>query len=76
MALGLVAGLAGQTVKLGADAVVQRDVGESVRTRVFAWQETTLQMAWVVGGGIGIALPLVPCWVSVWCPPCWWWCCW
>jgi hypothetical protein len=60
VALGLVAGLAGQTVKLGADAVVQRDVGESVRTRVFAWQETTLQTAWVIGGGIGIALPLVP----------------
>lgn len=58
--LGLVAGLAGQTVKLGADAVVQRDVTESVRTRVFAWQETTLQTAWVIGGGIGIALPLVP----------------
>lgn len=60
VALGLVAGLAGQTVKLGADAVVQRDVGETVRTRVFAWQETTLQTAWVIGGGIGIALPLVP----------------
>jgi hypothetical protein len=31
-----------------------------VRTRVFAWVETTLQMAWVVGGAIGIALPLDP----------------
>jgi hypothetical protein len=60
LALGLVAGLATQLVKVGTDAVVQRDIEESVRTRVFAWVETSLQMAWVVGGGIGIALPLVP----------------
>ena len=32
--------LAAQLVKLGSDAVVQRDIGESVRTRVFAWSET------------------------------------
>lgn len=60
LALGLVAGLATQLVKVGTDAVVQRDIEESVRTRVFAWVETSLQMAWVVGGAIGIALPLVP----------------
>ena len=39
---------------------MQRDIEESVRTRVFAWSETVLQIAWVIGGGIGIALPLVP----------------
>jgi MFS family permease len=60
MLLGLVAGLSTQLVKVGTDAVVQRDVPEAVRTRVFAWVETTLQMAWVVGGAIGIALPLDP----------------
>ena len=60
LALGLVAGLASQLVKVGTDALVQRDVAESVRTRVFAWVETTLQMAWVIGGAIGIALPLDP----------------
>ena len=53
LALGLVAGLATQLVKVGTDAVVQRDIEESVRTRVFAWVETSLQMAWVVGGAIG-----------------------
>ncbi|WP_406829511.1 MFS transporter [Pedococcus sp. KACC 23699] len=58
--LGLVAGLAAQLIKLSADAVVQRDIDESVRTRVFAWSETVLQIAWVVGGCLGIALPLVP----------------
>jgi MFS family permease len=60
VALGLVAGLAAQLIKLGTDAVVQRDIEESVRTRMFAWLETILQMAWVVGGAIGIALPLIP----------------
>ena len=58
--LGLVAGLGAQLIKLSSDAVVQRDIDETVRTRVFAWSETVLQIAWVVGGGIGIALPLVP----------------
>jgi hypothetical protein len=31
-----------------------------VRTSVFAWSETQLQIAWVIGGGLGIALPLIP----------------
>jgi hypothetical protein len=60
LALGFVAGSAAQLVKLSSDAVVQREIEESVRTRVFAWSETVLQMAWVVGGAVGIALPLVP----------------
>lgn len=60
LVLGLVAGLAAQLIKLSSDAVVQRDIDERVRTRVFAWSETVLQIAWVVGGGIGISLPLIP----------------
>jgi hypothetical protein len=60
LALGLTAGLGAQLIKLSTDAVVQRDIDESVRSRVFAWSETVLQIAWVVGGGIGIALPLIP----------------
>jgi MFS family permease len=60
LALGFVAGSAAQLVKLSSDAVIQREIEESVRTRVFAWSETVLQMAWVVGGAVGIALPLVP----------------
>ena len=31
---------------------------ELVRTSAFARSETVLQLAWVVGGGIGILLPL------------------
>ncbi|CAM5739957.1 MFS transporter OS=Streptomyces microflavus OX=1919 GN=Smic_45450 PE=4 SV=1 [Streptomyces microflavus] len=38
--------------------MIQRDVPEEVRTSAFARSETLLQTAWVVGGGIGIALPL------------------
>lgn len=60
LVLGLVAGLGAQLIKLSSDAVVQRDIDETVRTRVFAWSETVLQIAWVIGGGIGIALPLIP----------------
>ncbi|MFI6639533.1 MFS transporter [Streptomyces sp. NPDC050504] len=56
--LGATAGLCQALAKLSLDAVIQRDVPEEVRTSAFARSETLLQMAWVVGGGIGIALPL------------------
>lgn len=60
LVLGLGAGLCSQVIKLSTDAIIQRDVAENVRTQTFAWAETVLQIAWVVGGGIGIALPLDP----------------
>ncbi|RDG39015.1 MFS transporter [Streptomyces corynorhini] len=53
-----VAGFSQALSKLSLDAVIQRDVPEQVRTSAFARSETLLQMAWVVGGAIGIALPL------------------
>lgn len=53
-----VAGLAQSLGKLSLDAVVQRDVPEDVRTSAFARSETLLQLGWVLGGGIGLALPL------------------
>ncbi|GHE81047.1 MFS transporter [Streptomyces longispororuber] len=56
--LAAVAGFAQALSKLSLDALIQRDVPEEVRTSAFARAETLLQMAWVVGGGIGIALPL------------------
>ena len=58
--VGLVAGVFGQLAKLSLDALVQRDVPEEARSRVFSWSETMLQSFWVVGGGLGIALPLNP----------------
>nr|WP_203644932.1 MFS transporter [Streptomyces sp. SID14478] len=56
--LAAFAGFAQALAKLSLDATIQRDVPEAVRTSAFARSETLLQMAWVIGGAIGIALPL------------------
>ncbi|MFI5619467.1 MFS transporter [Streptomyces sp. NPDC051567] len=56
--LGATAGFSQALAKLSLDAMIQRDVPESVRNSAFARSETLLQMAWVLGGAIGIALPL------------------
>lgn len=58
--LGLTAGLAQSLGKLSLDALVQREVPERIRTSAFARSETLLQLSWVTGGFLGIALPLVP----------------
>jgi len=58
----LLAGVAGLTQSLGKvalDALIQRDVPELVRTSAFARSETLMQLTWVLGGGLGIVLPLV-----------------
>ncbi|WP_411757605.1 MFS transporter [Streptomyces venezuelae] len=56
--LGATAGFCQALAKLSLDAMIQRDVPESVRTSAFARSETVLQVAWVLGGAIGIVLPL------------------
>ncbi|KAA0943026.1 MFS transporter [Streptomyces apricus] len=56
--LAAFAGFAQALSKLSLDALIQRDVPELVRTSAFARSETLLQMSWVAGGAIGIALPL------------------
>ncbi|CAA9382886.1 MAG: Integral membrane protein [uncultured Nocardioidaceae bacterium] len=58
MVLGLVAGLSQQLGKLSLDALIQREVPESVRTSVFARSETLLQLSWVIGGFVGVVMPL------------------
>lgn len=58
VAVAAAAGLAQSLGKLSLDAIVQREVPEAVRTSAFARSETLLQLSWVVGGGVGIALPL------------------
>jgi MFS family permease len=60
IALGLTAGVAQAMGKLVLDANVQRDVPERHRTSAFARSETLLQLSWVLGGFLGIALPLIP----------------
>ncbi|MFE6976287.1 MFS transporter [Streptomyces sp. NPDC057682] len=57
-ALAATAGFTQALSKLSLDAMIQRDVPEEVRTSAFARSETLLQMSWVVGGAIGISLPL------------------
>ncbi|WP_063932590.1 MFS transporter [Jiangella alkaliphila] len=58
--VGLAAGFAQQLGRLSLDAIVQRDVPEKNRSNAFARSETLLQLGWVVGGGVGIVLPLIP----------------
>jgi hypothetical protein len=58
----LVAGVSAVTNALGKvalDAIIQREVPESLRASAFSKSETILQLAWVIGGGIGIALPAI-----------------
>jgi hypothetical protein len=56
VALGVTVGLCQSLGKLGLDALIQRDVKESVRTSMFARSETLLQLSWVTGGLLGIGL--------------------
>jgi hypothetical protein len=58
--LGLTAGLAQSLGKLSLDALIQSEIPERTRSGTFARSETLLQLSWVVGGFIGITLPLVP----------------
>lgn len=58
--LGLVAGLSQSLAKFCLDATIQRDVPTRVQASAFARSDTTLQLAWVIGGFVGIALPLDP----------------
>ena len=57
--LGLVSGAFGQLAKLCLDALIQDDTADSLRAQAFSWSETRLQAAWVGGGALGIAMPLV-----------------
>jgi MFS family permease len=58
--LGLTTGLAQSFGKLCLDSLIQREVPERHRSTAFGRSETLIQLSWVVGGFIGIALPLVP----------------
>ncbi len=56
----LTAGVSQSLAKLSLDALIQERVPERTRSSAFARSETLLQLSWVVGGFLGIALPLVP----------------
>jgi len=52
-----VAAVANAMGKVSLDAIIQREVPERLRASAFARSETMLQLAWVAGGALGIALP-------------------
>ncbi|MGP3977597.1 MFS transporter [Streptomyces sp. 8N114] len=58
-AVAATAGIVQALGKLSLDALIQRDVPEEVRTSAFARSETLMQMSWVVGGALAMALPLI-----------------
>jgi hypothetical protein len=53
----LVCAVANSLSKLSLDAIVQRDVTESLRSSAFGRSETFLQLAWVLGATIALLLP-------------------
>jgi MFS family permease len=56
--LGLSIGLCQSFGKLSLDSLIQSEIPEVNRSSAFARSETLLQLSWVVGAFIGIALPL------------------
>ena len=58
--LGLTAGLAQSLAKFSLDATIQRDIPTRVQASAFGRSDTTCQLAWVLGGFVGIAIPLDP----------------
>jgi hypothetical protein len=56
-AVVLVSSITNALGKVSLDAIIQREVPESLRASAFARSETWLQLAWVIGGAFGIALP-------------------
>jgi len=55
--VGLIGAIASAIAKNSLDAVIQDDLPEESRASAFGRSETVLQMAWVLGGAIGILLP-------------------
>src|SRR5699024_11177570 len=58
--LGLTAGVSQALGKRSLDSLIQGNVRERPRSSAFARSETLLQLSWVAGGFLGIALPLIP----------------
>jgi MFS family permease len=53
-------GALGQSLgKLSLDAIVQREIGEEVRSSTFAVSETVHQLVWVIGGLVGLGMSII-----------------
>jgi MFS family permease len=55
--VGLVGATASALAKNSLDAVIQDDLPEESRASAFGRSETVLQLAWVLGGALGVLLP-------------------
>ena len=53
----LISAIVNALSKIALDALIQRDVAETMRSSAFARSETFLQLSWVVGAAIGVVLP-------------------
>ncbi len=56
LAVALVAAFCQALAKLSLDSIVQREIGEEIRSSTFAVSETLHQLAWVAGGLLGVVL--------------------
>jgi hypothetical protein len=54
----LISAVTNSLSKIALDALIQRDVDESLRSSAFARSETFLQLSWVLGAAVGVALPV------------------
>lgn len=55
--VALVAAVASALAKISLDATIQNDLPEESRASAFGRSETILQLAWVIGGALGVLLP-------------------
>ncbi|MGH3620530.1 MAG: MFS transporter, partial [Sciscionella sp.] len=53
----LLGAVASALAKNNLDSVIQHDLPEASRASAFSRSETILQLAWVLGGGVGVMLP-------------------
>jgi len=60
LALGLTAGLMQYLAKVSLDSTIQTGVPVRSHASAFARGDTTLQMAWVVGGFLGVIMSWFP----------------
>jgi hypothetical protein len=53
----LIAAIASALAKISLDATIQNELPEASRASAFGRSETILQLAWVLGGALGVLLP-------------------
>jgi hypothetical protein len=58
LVVALAAALGQALVKLALDSILQREIGEEVRSSTFAVSETLHQLSWVAGGLAGLLMSL------------------